>query len=601
VVADIMWSINGYPYFAFIPDKPNFEGPLFKCLKISSATITLDRTAFGFQLSSSIAQKWCKLERRLLFITEKLLDRASSRNPKYSHDVRPFHKPSHFGYSAVSSTEKEARKAISLAKSAFVILMARCSFGITINCSEHEIAIDHPIWARYLVDQGVHCDWIKLLQELSVAKFQNYSRKGVIIHVGQCQWLHYVGQMISFGIKIWFYWGIFPHRPLQPLQPFVWVPSTPEERIILAMIEAKCSSSGSLPQLTPLQPPAKDSSLTSDVPEVEQHSGQKPGESWMAFFKRWAEENVTKASRETLADRECREAREKAHANHDPPGKRGAIVYEWEEVDGFWIRKRVDRFDVEDTWYSFTKAQRRYDSFRNEWDLHSEFSPRVTWYQSLSLSSDEEDELPALNVTAESNSAASPPLNLARYHSQPELHPASSAIHTSNPSALSSDLQESSDARCINLPAPVTNMQKMDHPLSSSSFSPFCQPVSAAVSTYVPAISSGSCAAPAPAAVTPALNLSGVPGSDAAGNTDTSSHLSPMNHAGCHSPPPTLDEPPVKHICRSSTTSPRHFPDRPLIQSYLYPPMTRRISINIPRPFLTSLISRPSQVVPART
>jgi hypothetical protein len=209
-----MWSINGYPYFAFIPDKPNFEGPLFKCLKISSATVTLDHTTFGFQLSSSITQKWFTLERRLLFIAEKLLGRASLRNPKYDHDVRPFYKPSHFGYNAASKTEKEARKAISLAKSAFIILMARCSFGITINCSEHETTIDHPTWARYLFDQGVHCDWIKLLQESSVAKFQNYSRKGVIIHIGQCQWLHYVGQMILFGIKIWFYWGTFCHRPL---------------------------------------------------------------------------------------------------------------------------------------------------------------------------------------------------------------------------------------------------------------------------------------------------------------------------------------------------------------------------------------------------
>ena len=61
-VANIMWSLNGYPYFAFIPDKPNFEGPLLKSLKISSATVALEPSARGFELSTSIAKQWFTLE-----------------------------------------------------------------------------------------------------------------------------------------------------------------------------------------------------------------------------------------------------------------------------------------------------------------------------------------------------------------------------------------------------------------------------------------------------------------------------------------------------------------------------------------------------------
>ena len=156
----------------------------------------------------------------MLFIARKLLNRASSRNPNYNHNVLSFLTPSHFRYNAAHRTEKEARKAISLSKAAFVILMAQCSFGIAINCSEHEMTSDYPTWACYLIDQGVHCDWLKLLQESSVAKFQNFIRKGIIIHIGQCQWLHYIGQIILFGIKIWYYWGTYNESPLQPLQQF---------------------------------------------------------------------------------------------------------------------------------------------------------------------------------------------------------------------------------------------------------------------------------------------------------------------------------------------------------------------------------------------
>jgi hypothetical protein len=79
-------------------------------------------------------------------------------------------------------------------------------------------------------------------------------------HMGRKSLLHYVGQMILCGIKIWFYWGMFPQKPFRPLQVFVWIPNPPKEQTIFAMIEAKCSSSGDLPQpmLPQLPSPADD-------------------------------------------------------------------------------------------------------------------------------------------------------------------------------------------------------------------------------------------------------------------------------------------------------------------------------------------------------
>ena len=530
MVADIMWSLNGYPYFAFIPDKPAFEGPLFKCLKISSATVALDRTVLGFGLSSSIAKKWSALEWKLVFIAEKLLNRASSQNPQYNHDILPFLRPSHFRYNMAHKHEREARKAISLSKATFVILMARCSFGIAINCLEHEMTSDFPTWACYLIEQGVHFDWVKLLQESPVANFQNYSRKGAIIHIGQCQWLHYVGQMILFSIKIWYYWGTFPQKPFQPLQRFAWIPSPPKEQTILAMIEAKCSSSRNLLQLMPPQSCMQDHSLVpagdQQEPEVERGSGQKRGETWMAFFDRRVKINAIMMERETLADRERREARERARDNYNPPGKKGAVVYEWEKVDGFWVRKRVNRCDVEDYWHSFSKAQRRYDSFHNEWDMHPEFGPGEKWYDPPS--SDEGDELPVVTSTVKFSSAESP--NLAGNYSQPEPCPSfMAAARPSSPLSHSSDFLETFDRRrsdCLT----ASGMQHVVSPSLTGSL--LNQPASTA-GTH---------------------------------NAEVSS----TNRTSCLSHRPTLDEPPAKRARYSSTVSPHPHPT-PIAISPLMP------------------------------
>ncbi|KAK7034816.1 hypothetical protein R3P38DRAFT_2473874, partial [Favolaschia claudopus] len=49
--------------------------------------------------------------------------------------------------------------------------------------------------------------------------------------------------------------------------------------------------------------------------------------------------------------------------------KKGARVFMWEEVNGFWVRKALIRSEVEDEWYEFAPSQRSFDPVKNEWDL----------------------------------------------------------------------------------------------------------------------------------------------------------------------------------------------------------------------------------------
>jgi hypothetical protein len=57
------------------------------------------------------------------------------------------------------------------------------------------------------------------------------------------------------------------------------------------------------------------------------------------------------------------------------PGKSGARVFYWEDVNGFRVRRAAGRRNYDSIWEGYGDKQRRYDSFRNEWDLCEDFDP----------------------------------------------------------------------------------------------------------------------------------------------------------------------------------------------------------------------------------
>ncbi|KAF8058571.1 hypothetical protein FPV67DRAFT_1372191, partial [Lyophyllum atratum] len=104
---------------------------------------------------------------------------------------------------------------------------------------------------------------------------------------------------------------------------------------------------------------------------VEKLSGQKPGEDWKSFFSRREQANNQKY--ESPMERQRREQREANACRQVAPGKRGARVYVWDDVDGYLIRKAAGRRHIDDIWEDYGTKQRKYDAFRDEWDLCYEF------------------------------------------------------------------------------------------------------------------------------------------------------------------------------------------------------------------------------------
>ncbi|THG92638.1 hypothetical protein EW145_g8643, partial [Phellinidium pouzarii] len=130
-------------------------------------------------------------------------------------------------------------------------------------------------------------------------------------------------------------------------------------------------------------------------PRKRNGAGQYEDETWQEFFARRAESNKKLFDNETLEWRAKREQREKDAEKKNFPGKKGARVFEWEESEtraGVLIRVPVSRASVEDIWDNYRASQKRYDGFRNEWDLCNEFDPTPRNYGPPTDEFDKDDD-----------------------------------------------------------------------------------------------------------------------------------------------------------------------------------------------------------------
>lgn len=110
-----------------------------------------------------------------------------------------------------------------------------------------------------------------------------------------------------------------------------------------------------------------------------------------AYFAKMAARHQKRMESETPLNREKRMNRERK------PPHTSAPVYVWEVSEDDprkFIRILVRKADREETLDDFSDAQRRYNSFDNEWDCCAELGPpNNKWYCCAELNSDDEDNL----------------------------------------------------------------------------------------------------------------------------------------------------------------------------------------------------------------
>jgi hypothetical protein len=428
-----LWSLNKYPYLAFILHSPTF-GPLMD--RFAHFDVICSSSTGLWHLPKDTAKSWKRFEHLVRLVAERLQLYFSTENPNIPVIWEAPAKPSQYGYFIPHRTREEATKAINESIDGFIVFTAYISFIIALcKCAA-------SIWQgfsieRLFISAGIesHVEWISGLLESGIGDFTTTRRRmGSIVNVDQCQWLNLVPYMIECKVPIWLCWGPQPHLHKNFRLSWIWH-FYPQD----------------LPSSSPPLP------VPANFPPVKQGCNQLPGETWKAFFERRALKNAEKEKKENAKDREARLSRARANKTHQLPGRKGPRVFYWEEIDGFRIRSLWTRNETEMSFSGYKDSQRIYDGFSNAWDCCTEFefSPR----DEDEMDSDDDDppygwtksrerdpsppppsSLPGLSISPERAHSSLPPLAVAPIiaplpglSTSPQYPPSSSSLPVSLP------------------------------------------------------------------------------------------------------------------------------------------------------------------------
>jgi hypothetical protein len=335
------WYNPVYPYLPWIPTNFSFTGIVFGRLVGQRHLVITDDM---WTLPPDVKVSWIRLENALVDIC----DNFQVQVPLPSGSREYFTLPQIYGYRLRHEQEDVAYQAATKSIQAFLPLVARLAYSITIF--DKELDSDIPNWVVSLLSRDVNPDWLQALRDSAVGTFSaKHKRAGVFINAHTFQDIEYISHAIRAHVPVWICWGYYAtflpdHPAVRPYRP------TPEQLLAITPLL------GRNPTSTPPAP-----------------------EHWQRYFERQVDRHRRREKEETLQDRQKRLDREKSHGSCPLPGHSSrTVVYQWEKNDdGFRVRTRVVRAHVRDMWDEYSDSQKRYNSFDDEWDVCTEFGTSV--------------------------------------------------------------------------------------------------------------------------------------------------------------------------------------------------------------------------------
>ncbi|KAF7971128.1 hypothetical protein HWV62_22004 [Athelia sp. TMB] len=363
---ELRYSSNAYPWLGFVPKTLRWQGRLLGKLAYNKRTVRslVEWRRHTHFFNDEIYEEWYQLEIALVHVANELIAFSGVALPL---EWALFPLPSHYSYREGHLGLEKFVKSIMLARDAFVPLMSLCSFAIAMT---REFRSKNPPWAHRLVDRGCHTSFVEELQDSQIADFSE-DRIGVVIK-DTWHFQPYTDRFLAAGVPVWLLWQTktsFTHHRTK-----IYCPSNedvatakqnphayPTAPVVSSHLstQALCASAG--PQ---------------SFPPLPKLSRQLVGETFEGYFLRQDRIREEKLATETPDNRARRLNRERAQERHQLPGKGGPVVFIWEEVNGWLIRTKLDRKQVDDEWENFTDSQRKFNSINNEWDLAVQFAPQ---------------------------------------------------------------------------------------------------------------------------------------------------------------------------------------------------------------------------------
>jgi hypothetical protein len=305
-------------------------------------------------------------------------------------------RPCWYGYEKVHHTRDSAERAAYRSRQAFHALAGMCSYTIAMCSGNPDLPC--PDWVTHL-QTWIHPGWLEDLRTSVVGRVDSsVRRRGALVDPENCPWAEDIlFRMILTDTPVWFLWKSAKTVEAMGSNFFSqWKPaSRAQVREKLALLDLTDSSTPA-----PIAPSSIESQLTGSssftfhtthtadtlpttvdldldpvFPLVEPGSRQRRGQDWQTFFERQDRRHEQLYRNATDQQLQVWASRKRDNEYGSAPGRSGAVVWEWVDVDGFFIRQRVERARVEDVFYAYAPTQKRYNPIEREWDLHYEFDP----------------------------------------------------------------------------------------------------------------------------------------------------------------------------------------------------------------------------------
>lgn len=400
------------PYLCAVPLSPDFSGALLGRLGQTIDHFPLVVQDGKYTLRPKLASRWLSLEKELCEVAMSLLQLSAEPVVPLNYKFPPL--PHTRGFMESYSSAHNARMAIQRSRDAFLPIIAHVAWAAMLYRAHkfwHTYSNTHADvrdcdldvgWKTVLEKKlGKHAGWIQTLLQSDVCDF-HIKRTGVVIRNPKgWPYMNKVIPLIFSNIPVWLIWGDNPpHKlpgtwskehalhfgptPAEVLNARVWVIEEPTRTANEESVDSEIWNDEMRPIINLSHKPIhciKDGQGNSDLLVVRPPDRPQQAHSpvpldvhaWISMKKL----KIEKAFQTADGTQRARwEQREKAALQHECPGPRGAMVFEWDkDDDGKVMRTRVTRANVYQAWSMFGRRQRWFNCVENEWELCLDLDP----------------------------------------------------------------------------------------------------------------------------------------------------------------------------------------------------------------------------------
>lgn len=385
------WARDADFYMSFIPERDPFDDPVLAALDPGLSTVEefSPPGAPGrrmYRLCSRAIEDWLSLEKFLIQVERCLLSWGNLHLPL---DFRAPRLPSTYQFDQPFATRKAARRAVSLARAAFLPWAALVNFHIVRLETVVPFGRQHPWFRGMPLDKFMKPSVVSLLRSSWVSKFYTPPRLGGFIDFTRSSptWLSDFSLVLKVAgrcVPFWFYFGEDPTACLNdPVAgPLFASARSKLERILSREKEIRAEQAQLHQQSLPVEPavpasygwsklppPRSIPVVDPAAPAPKPSTRQLRGETLFGFLAREREHAERYIANELQRAREKRLQRQKEVLARPYPIRKGPAVFHWVKQRGYWMRELVWVKRYQALWKDTAECHRVYNSVRNEWDV----------------------------------------------------------------------------------------------------------------------------------------------------------------------------------------------------------------------------------------